>query len=117
MPEAVLFLPWPDKVLSPNARKHWTVVAKAKKKAKNDTYYAVLEQGIGKIEAESIVVRYSFFPPNRHHYDTDNLVSRMKAAGDGIALAIGIDDSKWQLEIAPRGPIEKNGMVMVQLEW
>lgn len=117
MPEAKIFLPWPDKVLSPNARKHWTVVAKAKKKAKNDTYYAVLEQGIGKIDADRITVRVSFYPPNRHHYDTDGLVSRMKAGFDAISLAIGIDDSKWNLELAPRGPIEKNGMVKIELEW
>lgn len=117
MPDAKLFLPWPDKVLSPNARKHWTVVAKAKKKAKNDTYYAVLEQGIGKIEADRITVRVSFYPPNRHRYDDDNLVARSKAIFDGLALAIGVDDSKWELQLAPRGPIEKNGMLKIELAW
>ncbi|WP_434733744.1 endonuclease [Rhizobium sp. YTUHZ044] len=114
---AEIFLPWPDRRLSPNARGHWASLARAKKSAKNAAYYTTLEAGIGKIEADSLNVRYSFFPPSRRAYDLDNLVASMKAAADGIALAIGIDDSKWNIAIDPRGPVEKNGMVKVHLEW
>jgi crossover junction endodeoxyribonuclease RusA len=117
MPSAEIFLPWPDKRLSPNARGHWSSLARAKKVAKQSAYYSALEAGIGKIEADSLSVRYSFFPPSRRRYDLDNLVASMKAAADGIAMAIGVDDSKWTLIIDPRGPVEKNGMVKVELEW
>ena len=115
--KAELFLPWPDRRLSPNARHHWAIVARAKKSAKRTAYYAALDAGIGKIEADSITVRYSFFPPSRRAYDLDNLVASMKAAADGISQAIGIDDSKWNLAVSPRGPVEKAGMVKVEIEW
>lgn len=117
MTTAEFFLPWPDRRLSPNARVHWSSLARAKKAAKNEAYYRVREAGIGEINAESILVRYSFFPPSKRAYDLDNLIASMKAAGDGIAIAIGIDDSKWNIAISPRGPVEKNGMVKVELEW
>ena len=117
MPEASLFLPWPDKRLSPNARIHWAKLAGAKSAAKRLAYYAVLEAGIGKIDADKISVRYVFYPPDNRARDTDNMLASCKAFGDGIALAIGIDDSKWELSIAPRGPVEKHGMVKVELEW
>lgn len=114
---AEFFLPWPDRRLSPNARVHWASLARAKKAAKRAAYYTVLEAGVGKIEADSLSVRYSFFPPSRRAYDMDNLIASMKAAADGIAQAIGVDDSKWNIAVSPRGPVEKNGMVKVELEW
>jgi len=114
---AEFFLPWPDRRLSPNARVHWATLASTKKKAKNAAYYTVLESGIGKINAEELTVRFSFYPPSRRRFDADNLLASQKAAIDGIALAIGVDDSKWQIQINPRGPVEKNGMVKVELEW
>lgn len=117
MNTAKLFLPWPDKALSPNARGHWASLHRAKRKAKNDAFFAVKEAGIGKIEADRLTVRYSFYPPSHRTYDLDNLVASMKAAADGIALAIGVDDSKWDLAISPRGPVERDGMVKVELEW
>lgn len=117
MPTAEFFLPWPDKALSPNARGHWSKSEKARKAAKETAFYMVKEAGIGKIEADAIRIRYSFFPPDRRPRDTDNMLSAMKYSADGIALAIGVDDSKWHIEIAPRGPVEKNGMVKIELEW
>lgn len=114
---AEIFLPWPDKALSPNARVHWRALSAAKKKAKEAAYYTALGAGLSKIAADSMKVRYSFFPPDRRPRDTDNMIASMKAAADGIALAIGIDDSKWEIQIAPRGPVERNGMVKVELEW
>lgn len=117
MTHAVIFLPWPDRRLSPNARVHWTALARAKKQSKKWAFYLTKEAGLGKIEADSITVKYSFFPPSRRAYDLDNLVASMKAAADGIALAIGVDDSKWNIAVSPRGPVERNGMVKVDLEW
>lgn len=115
--KADIFLPWPDKRLSPNARVHWSSLARAKKAAKRTAYYTTLEAGIGKIDADSLSVKYSFFPPDRRARDADNILSSCKAYQDGIAQAIGIDDSKFEITIAPRGPVERAGMVKVELEW
>lgn len=117
MTTASIFLPWPDRKLSPNARVHWAALASAKKKAKRDARYATQAAGIGKIEAERLSVRYVIFPPNRHARDTDNIVSSLKAAQDGIAEAIGIDDSKWTTSYRMAGAIEKGGMIKVELDW
>ena len=38
-------LPWPDKLLSPNARPHWSRKARAVKAAKHDAGWAALESG------------------------------------------------------------------------
>lgn len=117
MNSATVFLPWPDKRLSPNGRFHRMQVARAKNAAKRNAYYSVLEAGIGKLNTNAVTVRYSFFPPSNRTYDLDNLVASMKAAADGISQAIGIDDGKWSLEVSPRGPVEKNGMVKVDIMW
>lgn len=114
---ATLTLPWPDRRLSPNARVHWAALAKAKKAAKKVAYYTVEDADIGKIPSDRLLVRYSFFPPSNRRFDMDNLVASMKAYADGISDAVGIDDSAWTLCIAPLGPVEKNGMVKVELEW
>lgn len=114
---AVIYLPWPDRKLSPNSRLHWAAVAKAKKKARQDAYYLALEAGLHSIGADSVNARYSFYPPSRRTYDKDNLIASMKAAQDGIAQAIGIDDGKWETHHDLKGTIEKNGMVKIELEW
>jgi len=109
-------LPWPSKTLSPNARVHWRRVAEIKKLAKRDAFYAT-KTLTREIPADKLSVRLSFFPPDRRARDTDNMLSSMKAALDGISQAVGIDDSKWLLQIAPRGEPVKGGKVVVDLEW
>lgn len=117
MSKASLYLPWPDKRLSPNARVHWTALARAKKDAKKWAYHCALEAGLRNIDATKVSVRYTFSPPTLRRRDQDNLIASMKAAADGIAMAIGIDDSQWQIAVSPCGPVEKNGMVKVDIEW
>ncbi|MDH2092688.1 endonuclease [Rhizobium pusense] len=117
MRTAEIFLPWPDKRLSPNSRYHWAQVARAKKAAKRTAHYTVLEAGIGKINATAINVKLSFYPPSKRHYDADNLIASHKAALDGISDAIGIDDRKFIISATPHGPVGKNGMVKVSLSW
>lgn len=117
MMQATIFLPWPDKRLSPNARIHWAALAKVKKKAKTDAYYTALEAYIGQIDVDKVHVKYTFFPPDRRTRDRDNLISSCKALQDGIALAIGVDDGNWITTYEIAGPVEKNGMVKVDIEW
>ena len=112
-----LFLPWPNPKLSPNARVHWSVLAREKKKAKRDAYYAALEAGVKKIEADKVNVTVKFFPPDKRRRDSDNAIASMKAAIDGISLALGVDDSRFGLSFQWAGEIKMNGMVKVELSW
>lgn len=110
-------LPWPSKTLSPNARVHWRRLADIKAIAKRDARYATLAVRKNKIDAASIKASVTFSPPDRRARDTDNMIASMKAAFDGIADAIGIDDSKWTLHIQPVAEPVKGGRVIVELEW
>lgn len=117
MTTATLYLPWPNKVLSPNARVHWGKLSIAKRAAKAEAYYIVRAARLMNIKASTLTVRVQFFPPDRRHRDTDNMLASCKAAFDGLSWAFGIDDSRWDLSIAPRGGVEKGGKVRVDLEW
>lgn len=110
-------LPWPSRSLSPNARVHWRRLADVKKLAKRDAFYAAMSGRKEKIDAPTIKASVTFSPPDRRARDTDNMISSMKAAFDGIADAIGIDDSKWTLHIQPVAEPVKGGRVTVELEW
>jgi crossover junction endodeoxyribonuclease RusA len=89
-------LPWPAKALSPNARGHWATLAKARKAARHEGFFAALAAKADALRGcPGVVIQITFYPPNRHRADTDNRVSSLKSYLDGIADAIGIDDSKW----------------------
>ena len=73
--------------MSPNARKHWAVVAKAKKQYKKDCFSVSKEQlkkyrGVYENIPERLVLEMTFIPPDKRSYDRDNLVARMKAGID-----------------------------------
>ena len=91
-------LPWPDTKLSPNQRQHWTKLAKAKKAYRQSCYLRTLEQisiWKGKLPEGDLVLTLTFVPPDKRKRDVDNLLARMKAGLDGVAEALGIDDSRF----------------------
>lgn len=93
----IVDLPWPDKILSPNAREHWRPVWKAKKKAKTDAFYCAMAAGKPKnIPAGDIHLDVVFYPPTNRTRDEDNMMARMKAALDGLAEAWGVNDSRFR---------------------
>lgn len=108
-------LPWPDKILSPNARTHWARKAKAVKAARVAAFYLVRAVAKSTLDASGAHVRMTFCPPDNRRRDRDNLIASMKAATDGISDAIGIDDSKFQSTYAIGEPI-KGGLVRVEIE-
>lgn len=108
-------LPWPDKRLSPNARVHHMTLHRAKRTASDYAFYVTYNAGLELKEGvDRVPIRWTFHPPDNRRRDLDNLVASMKAAADGIALALGIDDSRF----APQwqwGEPEKPGRVEVQI--
>ncbi len=95
-------LAWPDKALSPNARKHWRTVRSTGGKASDDAFWATrsamgaqVGPSFTKIEHDGvsdIILRQIAHPPDQRHRDRDNLDSSLKKARDGIALALGVND-------------------------
>lgn len=108
-----LTLPWPPKELSPNTRQHWRQLAAAKKKYRSLCADAALWQGAAPMEAQTLHVALTFFPPTRRAYDLDNLLARMKSGLDGLADVLGVDDSRWSLTIQKGDAVA--GMVKVEV--
>lgn len=89
-------LPWPPSVLSPNARPaHWSVKARAAKAYRAACKSLAEAHGMAAPESQKIALWLEFVPPNRRPRDDDNLVASFKAGRDGLADALGIDDSRF----------------------
>ena len=103
-----LVLTWPPSPLSPNARLHWSKVAKAKKKYRALIFAETLEQlGTRPFHSwfhlqlsEKLILTMTFVPPDNRSYDRDNLTARMKAGIDGMSDALKIDDKQFHTVIA-----------------
>ncbi len=113
-----IVLPWPDKRLSPNSRNKWAKV-KATKQARHDAYYITWE-AIGRYWDDEnhtkYKTQYTFYPPDRRRRDRDNYSAMMKAAQDGVAAALGVDDSNFIPEKPEWGEVVKGGKVVLTLE-
>lgn len=116
----IITLPYPDKRLNPNKRLHFRVVAPVKKQARTDANILAtvalslkdkraIAAGSGKIPIE---VR--FYPPDNRHRDDDNAIASFKAARDGIADSIGVDDRRFQPVYRFMDP-DKPGRVEVEI--
>jgi len=110
----MLTVPWPPANLSPNARVHWAALAKAKKKYRKDCGWLARAQGARRMSAERLDVTITLCPPVRGRGDFDNNIASLKAGIDGIADAIGIDDSKWRMTFKSSAP-QGNGLVMITI--
>lgn len=116
-----LALPWLHKELSPNARVHWGKRAKLIKHARTYAGVAVLVCEPKDVvealkQASKFDVYISFYPPDKRKRDMDNMVSNatMKAYLDGIAGALGVDDSTFTLHYS-LCEVVKGGTVLIQI--
>lgn len=115
-------LPWPDRRLSPNSRAHWAVKANAKAKARRDAAYATygaIGGGLKELRAglagdAPIAFRVTFYPPDNRHRDDDNMIGSFKAARDGIADALAVNDRRFRPEYRFEAA-EKPGRIEVEL--
>jgi crossover junction endodeoxyribonuclease RusA len=112
---AAIDLPWPAKALHPNSRPHHMAKHRATKAAREAA--RIMAKPIGKIDAEAVKVTCIFSPPPpKRNRDADNLLASCKAYFDGIADAIGIDDSRFRHQAPEWGEPVKGGNVCVVLE-
>lgn len=113
-----LELPWPPRQLSPNARGHWATTAKAKKAYRARCGAIARQAGVGVLldGRSALAVHLRFFPPDRRPRDWDNLLASMKAGLDGVADAMGVDDSRWRLSFDVETTLAPGGRVLVAVE-
>jgi crossover junction endodeoxyribonuclease RusA len=97
-----LEFPWPPAELSPNARVHHQVKAKAVKQYRQDctwiTTCARAKAGYPNFEGE-LKVDMIFCKPSKRRMDIDNALASCKALLDGMATALRVDDSRFHLSI------------------
>lgn len=111
-------LPWPPRELSPNARVHYMAKHRATKRSRVLAAGMTLAAGVRRNDPdipEKIKATVIFSPPSKRRFDDDNAIASCKAYLDGIADALGIDDSRFQISIR-REEVCKGGMVRVELE-
>lgn len=110
-------LPWPPTALSPNTRHaHWSQLAKAKKRYRAACHLEALAGHCRRMAPDTrLHLHLTFVPPDKRRRDLDNLIASMKAGLDGVADALGVDDSRWTLTCSiDEGRI--GGMVRVAIE-
>ncbi|ADV27002.1 endodeoxyribonuclease RusA [Pseudoxanthomonas suwonensis 11-1] len=114
---ASLILPWPSRQLHPNARLHWARKAKATKAARAQAFALARAAGWGALQlpAGRLHLHLDFYPPDRRRRDDDGLLASMKAARDGLADALGIDDSRFISHPCVRDEVRKGGEVRIRI--
>ena len=124
--KVTLELPWPPRELSPNVR-----VDRYTKNKKFQSYklqaYALTLKATGNKPARpaemtsvrpTVNVQYCLTPPDRRARDEDNFFASMKAAQDGIALALKVNDCFFHLrELTSAGADRLHPKVLVTLDW
>lgn len=113
----LLELPWPAAALSPNRRQHW-----AKKASAVDAYRTRCRLGARRLQIPPTALDgvdlhlfLDFWPPDRRHYDLDNLIARMKAGIDGICDHLRIDDYRLRAIYARLAERHPDGRVTLRL--
>jgi crossover junction endodeoxyribonuclease RusA len=109
-------LPFPKKELNPNARLHYMALAKAKKAFRETCFWRAKESpGIKLPDTGNLKLTVTFYPPNKRKRDRDNLLASMKSGLDGVADALGLNDSRFEpLVISMSG--ETKNCVVVEIE-
>jgi hypothetical protein len=120
MTSVLIELGWPAKALWPNAsyvgRSHWPKT-KAKEKARNEAWGAT-KAALGGAKFQHDGKRIAFvitaYPPTKRHADDDNVTSAVKPSRDGIAKALGVDDSYFDQRLQWGLPV-KGGKIVIEI--
>jgi crossover junction endodeoxyribonuclease RusA len=90
---------------------------KPKKQAHFDGYwltFAALNGNFVVDHGDTINVKLTFHPPTKGRRDRDNVQASMKHYLDGIAQALGVDDSRFR-PVSDWGEVCKGGKVIVEV--
>lgn len=111
---SALELPWPPKELSPNARTHWAARSKAAAAYRRACHLLTKQSGLVAPDGRVLLV-LEFVPPDRRRRDDDNCLAAFKAGRDGLAEALGVDDSRFVTEFRLADEPVEGGAVRVQI--
>lgn len=115
----VVRLPLPDRRLSPNARVHWNPKREAVRAAKAMAYYLTIHemsQARNTWPWPTAKLALTFTLPDNRRRDLDNLIAGCKAYFDGVADALGVDDSRFDIVRITRTVEKGKGEVRLEIE-
>lgn len=113
-------LPWVDPRLMPNRKNGaaWQSSHAAKIRAKQDGALSA-RAALGRnalTPADTYPLNILFVAPDGRHRDLDNMLAASKAALDGVAEALGIDDRLFRpITIDVARDTKKQGFVLVEI--
>lgn len=119
----IIKIPFPAAELMPNRKngRHWGEINAARAKAKQDGYLLAKAAKRHDFDHEFLPLSLVFYMPDKRRRDADNLLAACKPALDGIAAALGVDDSRFKPIHVDWAIGEKPGAVIVSicepLEW
>ena len=112
----VIRLPFPDSRLFPNRKngKHWTSTKTVKDMQHNQAYIITKQSVNGVVLRDGdIPLSLLFLTPDNRKRDADNMLAASKALLDGMAQALGIDDSRFRPVLVDwvRGPDKVGALI------
>jgi len=108
-------LSWPPKQLNPNARVHYQQKARVVKKYRAECYILTRQSGVELPKTDKIHLFVDFYQPDKRRRDQDNIEASMKAAYDGIADALGVNDNRFVIHPFVRDEIINGGKVIITI--
>ena len=106
---------WPPRELHPNARIHFMAKAKITKQYREYARIMARQSGIELPAEGKIDVYITFLPPDKRRRDMDGCLNSVKAALDGIADGLKVNDYRFRLHLDMGEPV-KGGCVRVEFE-
>lgn len=116
----IVTLPFPSAKLNPNNSKgvHWAATATLRKKAHADAWVLTKEAVFSASwipTSNSVALDITFVQPDARRRDRDNLLAALKCSLDGVAAALGIDDSQFEPVTIRREYGKKPGEVRIHI--
>ncbi len=117
-PASVLIeLPWPAKILWPNGRGHWAAKHREFQKHKQWAFLAAkaVHPDMERWANGRLQWSVTFYPKTKHPIDRDNAIASLKAYQDGLADAMFVNDSLFDIPTIHFAEPVKNGRVVIVL--
>ncbi|MGV0964212.1 MAG: hypothetical protein ACOYBT_10010 [Polynucleobacter sp.] len=108
-------LDYPPRTLSPNGRAHWRRKAADAKKHREWARLATIAAKPPVAASGPIGMVLTFYPGSRRNRDQDNALASAKPLLDGIADALGVNDSRFAPRVQFAEPV-KNPRVIVTFD-
>lgn len=118
MKDATIRLPWPAPCMWPNSRIDRRAASGTRRKYRETGAWVTRAAGFRRGHCENwhkVHLLITFRPPDRRKRDLDNMLAAIKSGLDGVADALGADDSRFEITIR-RGELDRKGGGCVEIE-